>query len=427
MTLSSTMRMFLLGIAVLSGLVAGKRLVESFARDEIHRRDFIQEYVFAKAVLAGDDPYLKMPTMVKRYFDPAPEVNWGHPAPHTPVTAVLSIPLAWLDYPLAAFLWLVLELVLLVFVWAAFFRWWGEPISWQTRIALVLLSLSLGPVIQELWFGNLSMILLALLIPAWFSLRSGRDVSGGVWLGLAIAIKLTGWPVALFLLAKGRWRAVISVGTVVIGLHAIAAGVMGVDPVIDYYRRVGPGIARGYGQHDCNYSLWTIGERFFGEEFHPYSVINNFVVHPPLHVGWLARGLTYGLPILALAFGIVLALRCRDFDSSFGLLLCLSLPVNPVAWDHSLLIATIPMAIVLRRLSWLGWPRQETTLAVVCFALAMFPQQAYMRGLAAVIATDENGFQIMPFAVGLITYIPLVALIGWMFLLLRLDGVPKNA
>ncbi len=424
MPLSPTMRLFLLGIAALSGVIAGKQLFASFGSNEVHCRDFIQEYVFAKAVLAGDDPYLPMPKMVERYFDPAPKVNWSHPAPHTPVTAVLSIPLAWLDYPLAAFLWLMLELTLFLLIWTAYFRWWGEPISWRMRATLVLLSLSLGPVIQELWFGNLSMILLAFLVAAWFSLRGGRDVAGGVWLGLAIAVKLTGWPVVLFLLAKGRWRAVVASGVVVIGLHAVAVGVMGLDPVVDYYRRVGPGIARGYRQHDCNYSLWTIGERLFGEFD---SVVNVFVALPPFHNESLARSLTYALPAVAVILGLILARRCRDFDISFGFLLCLSLPVNPVAWDHSLLIASIPIAIVLRRLSWLGWPRRETGVAVVCFAMTMFPQKAYIDGFAAVFATQTNGVNFMPFGLGLITYIPLAALIGWMGLLLRIDGVERRS
>ena len=126
MTLSPTMRQFLLAMAVLSAVGAGWRLAESFSPDELYRKDFIQEYVLAKATLAGEAPYLPMPDMVARWFDPATKVNWSHPTPHTPVTAVLSIPVAWLDYPLAAFLWLVFELVLLISVWAAFFRWWGD-------------------------------------------------------------------------------------------------------------------------------------------------------------------------------------------------------------------------------------------------------------------------------------------------------------
>src|SRR5262249_38317856 len=147
-----------------SAAAAAWRLAESFSADELYRKDFIQEYVLAKATLAGDEPYLPMPDMVARWFDPSKKVNWSHPTPHTPVTAVLSIPVAWLDYELGAFPWLVFGLILFVAAWAALFHWWGEPIAWPTRIVLVLLSLSLGPLIQDLWFGNLSMILLALLI-----------------------------------------------------------------------------------------------------------------------------------------------------------------------------------------------------------------------------------------------------------------------
>src|SRR6185436_10591234 len=214
---------------------------------------------------------------------------------------------------------------------------------------LVLLSLTLGPVIQELWFGNLSMILLGLLVLAWLALRSGHDALGGVWLGLAIAVKLTGWPVILYLLLKRRWLAVAVVGVVVIGLHLAAVGALGVERVIDYYARVGPEIARGYRQHDSNYSLWTVSGRLFAANFD--SVVNLFVAEPPWPSPSLDQALKAALPIAGLLAGLALAFVCLDFDSSFGILLCVSLAVNPVAWDHSLLIAAIPIAIVLRRLA----------------------------------------------------------------------------
>jgi len=429
MTLSPTMRNFLWFIAVVSGLVAGKQLVESFAVspiDELHRKDFIQEYVFARAVVAGENPYLPIPEMVVRWFDPAPDGSkiWAHPAPHTPVTAVLSAPFALLDYPSAALAWLLFELVLLAIAWETLIRWWGGDVPWSTRILLYLLSLSLGPLIQELYFGNLSLILLALLLPAWLSLRKNSDWVGGAWLGLAIAIKLTGWPIVLWLMAKMRWRAVVAAGLVVVGLHLVAVAVIGMDHVIDYYRRIGPSIAREYRQHDGNYSLWTIGPRLF-LPFH--SVFNNFVADVPFDNRSLAETLSKVAPLIGVALGLAVAWRCREFDSSFGILVCLSLPVNPVAWDHSLLMISIPIAIVLKRLSLQNWPRWETTVAVIAFALAMFPQKAYLSAAARLFATpNESGIRMMPFFPALITYVPLTSLIAWIVLLKRTEGNPKE-
>jgi len=425
-TLSPTMRLFLWFIAIVSALVAGRQLVDSFEAnekvDELHRKDFIQEYVFAKAVVAGEDPYLPIPQMVARWFDPAPDGSkiWAHPAPHTPVTAILSTPLAFLEYPTAALVWLIFELVLLALAWETLIRWWGGAVSWATRILLYLASLSLGPLIQELFFGNLSLILLALMLPAWLSLRKNNDVTGGIWLGLAIAIKLTGWPIVLWLAMKMRWRAVLAAGAVVVGLHLIAAIAIGLDHVIDYYRRVGPGIAREYRQHDGNYSLWTIGPRLF-LPFH--SVFNNFVAEVPFDNPSLAEMLSKALPVVGLAIGLYVAWRCEAFDSSFGILVCLSLPVNPVAWDHSLLLISVPIAIVLKRLSLQNWPPRETTVAVICFVLAMFPQKAYLSAAAQTLATpNADGIRMMPFLPGLITYVPLLSLMGWITLLWRTDS-----
>jgi hypothetical protein len=425
MTLSPTMRLFLVLIALASGAAGVWRLTESFSADELYRKDFVQEYVMAKAVRAGEDPYRPMPEMVVRYVDPEKKVNWSHSSTHTPATALLSVPFAWIDYPLATCLYLGLEVCVLLAVWAAIFRWWGEPIPWLVRAVLVLMSLSFGPVIQELWFGNLSMVLLGFLVAAWLALRSGRDVVGGLWLGLAIAVKLAAWPVVIFLFLRRRWGAVAAAAAVAIGLHLAALVVLGPAHVIDYYRRVGPEIANTHRQHDTNYSLWTISARLFRPEFD--SVVNIFVALSPWPSTFLDQTLRPVVPVLGLLLALVLAYRSRDFDTSFGILLCASLPVNPVAWDHGLLIAAIPIAIVLRRLGWAGWPRLESALAAVCFTLTMFPQKSYVRGVVALFGTEVDDATIVPFAAGLVTYVPLLALMGWIWLLWRLDGVTRDA
>ncbi len=273
---------------------------------------------------------------------------------------------------------------------------------------------------EEFYFGNLSFVLCALILAAWLSLRKNNDVRGGVFLGLAIALKLTGWPIGLWLLLKRRWGAVAASAAVVIGLHAVAAGEMGIDHVVDYYRRVGPGVARACLQHNCNFSPWTIGPRLFAEY---NSAFNNFVVLAPMSSERMAGVLMLALPLTVLGVGLWLAWRCRDFDTGFGILVCVSLMVNPVAWDHSLLVAAVPIALIGKRLAQVNWPRPETPLALVCFVLAMLPQQAYMRGLAAAFATtDENGIRYLPFALGLVTYLPLVALLGGIWLLWKGDA-----
>src|SRR5262245_62241061 len=117
MTLSPAMRLFLATAAVLSGVVFVSQMVRAFGEDEVDRKDVIQEYVFALAVLGREEPYDPMPKMVERYFTPAPKVNWAHPAPHTPATAVLSVPFAVMPYRTAAFAWLMLELAILAASW----------------------------------------------------------------------------------------------------------------------------------------------------------------------------------------------------------------------------------------------------------------------------------------------------------------------
>jgi alpha-1,2-mannosyltransferase len=421
---SPTMRIFLWIAALASAFVAGQRLVESHEDGEFYCRDFIQEYVLARCLLDGEAPYRPLPEVVDTYFPDQPKLPWTHPTPHPPPAALATLPLGVLSYRAASIVWLVLELACLAFAIVLLARAWGEPVSVEIMTMVFFLSLIFGPVIRELWLGQFGAMLLVLVTLSWINLRIGRDAIGGMWLGLALAIKLVGWPIALFLAFRGRWRAVVAAALVVILLHGAALLVMGWEPILAYYTDIGPRVARENRFHLENFSLWPLGSRLFSDERMIWAsqvVLEPLWPNPPLE-----RPVTIGVPLVALAAALLLARRQRSFDSAFGILLCAGLVMNPVVWDHYLVLTALPIVVIARRLIPGGTTLQKG-LALVGTAISIIPRPGDLHLAIRTFGWSGADGIHLGFLPGLLTYLPLVPLAIWIGLLWATDSSsPEN-
>lgn len=425
-TISPWTRWFVIVAALISAGVALNRIVSPLDDSDRYDRDFIQEYLVSQAIWEGSDPYLPLPQMASKYLEQPPALPWKHPSPHPPVAALAFVPVGILPYWTGKTVWLIVELACLFGFVEMIARWWGGGATLLTKGIAVLACLCFGPMIRELWNGQFSLILLAILTGAWLGLRSGRDVAGGGLLGLSIALKLTGWPIALFLGLRRRWRSAAACAGVIVVTHLLAALVLGLDTVTHYYRVIGPEVARDYRQHMENYSFWSVGSRLFGVE--AIEGLGGFVTEPLIPSAAAEKGLTYVLPVVMLIAAMALAWRCRSFDSAYGILLVAGLPINPVVWDHYLLLTALPIAICFRRLSYLEFPAGRVTAAMIGLALSIVLPHFYLDLMVEAFARPDARYgHVMPFWPGLVTYIPLIPLAIWIGLLWTTDGVGQFA
>src|SRR5262249_20722017 len=241
LTFSPGFKRLLFVIAALNGLIGIKRIFESFFPPEIYRKDFIQEYLMAKAILNGVNPYLHLPDLAAIWMNHANNYNaLKHPTPHPPVVGLLSLPFGLLSYQAAAVVWLIFELVCLSGSVLLLLRWWGKPINAGRAATLFGIALGWMPIVEELWLGQLSSCLLLLLLGAWFALRVEKDFLGGAMLGGLIALKLTAWPIVIFLALRRRWNGVIAAASVLVAANLLAMAVLGLGCVKNYYLEVGP-------------------------------------------------------------------------------------------------------------------------------------------------------------------------------------------
>jgi hypothetical protein len=98
------------------------------------------------------------------------------------------------------------------------------PARWQ-----IVWLFACIPFVDTLGLGQIYMLLFALGAAAWLSLRHGRPILAGVFIGLVVAAKPNFgiWP-ALLLLC-GHWRAAISAGLTGLAALLISIGLYGVE------------------------------------------------------------------------------------------------------------------------------------------------------------------------------------------------------
>ena len=169
--------------------------------------------------------------------------------------------LAWLFAPLTAVpesvAYALFSLVLLA---ALVFAWYlAAPYAGLGKATLLLLALALWPVMLSFYFGQPSMLLLALVAGSWWLCAHDRPLIAGVALALATFLK----PqvvvlVPLALLVSGRYRAFFgwAAGCAVLGIATIAA--LGVDGIASWWQ------ALKYVQADPAHAYYTLAQPLGG-------------------------------------------------------------------------------------------------------------------------------------------------------------------
>ena len=303
----------------------------------VEARDFVQEYLLARAVLAGINPYLPQPDLAGQVFPEAAATVLPHPVPHPPFVALLVTPLGALPQAAASVVWLALELVCLVASFVLLRRNLGEP---AVGIAVLLgASLLWPPVMLELLYGQLNLLVLVLLVACWAALRADRQPLAGGLLALAAAAKV--YPllmVAYFLLRrKGRAAAWFCLASAALGLVTLVC--LGPEALRAYVRDALPS-TREYVLGPGN---WTIIAATLRTTLGSASL-------PPLLPLGAGAYVVAGLAVAATAaWGAGHIRRGRDEDLAYALALCLTLLIQPHALYYYLVMLVLPL--------WTLWQR----------------------------------------------------------------------
>lgn len=138
-----------------------------------------------------------------------------------PLLAWLFVPLTAFSEPVAYALWTGVSLAALVLAWRI-----AAPYDGLAKATLLLLALALWPVLLTFYFGQPTLIVVALVAAAWWLVGNDRPLAAGAALAVATFLKPQDVAlVPLVLLVSARYRAVAgwALGCSALGLLTIVA------------------------------------------------------------------------------------------------------------------------------------------------------------------------------------------------------------
>src|SRR5262249_1392570 len=179
-----------------------------------------------------------------------------------------------------------------------------------------------------------------------------------------------------------------------------------------YYLHIGSSVTYQYRTAGHNYAVWTLGWRIFEGSLNETAF--GFSAPPLFNLPQLAKPISTILWCASLSAGLALAQRLPDRDKSFGILIYLTLLLNPVSWTYHIPMAIIPLWMTFAMLKERSFPRRETLVGVLLFTILSLPFStilAIQQSLGRVDRSVYTGIRIS-FSVGMLSMLPAVALLG---------------
>lgn len=239
---------------------------------------------------------------------------------YPPLTAIVVTPLTTVSVEAASTVWCLLLVVALVVALALVgvrdWRCYGLAFTWP-------------PALDAVETGNVT-ILLALTAAVAWRWRDRPD-SSGTALGVGLALKLVLWPLAVWLAATRRVRAIV--WAVVAGIVVVLASwaVVRFDGLWEY-----PDLLRRLSEvmEPLSYSVYALA-------------LDLGLPSLVARVLWLALGIT-------LLAGIVVLGRRGDDRAAFALALAAAVAWSPIVWIHYFTLVLLAVAVAHPKLS-LAW------------------------------------------------------------------------
>ena len=258
---------------------------------------------------------------------------------YAPISIPFFIPLALMSTGVAHVVWTVGIFVALYGVIMLGLRSLGHTTTWQLRLIavfLVVIATLLEPIRTTIWFGQINIFLMLLIL--WDLLRGPDSRLRGAGAGLAAGIKLTPMLFVIYLALTKQWKAA-----------ATMLGTFGVTIAVGF--AIMPRASWDYWTETLHDSNRVASPQTAGNQSVRGALANLGHTDHPSTIAWLALG---GL-VAALGLGAaVLAHRHSQELLALSLVGMTSCAVSPVAWGHHwvwllpLLIVGIHLTLTLR-------------------------------------------------------------------------------
>ncbi len=204
----------------------------------------------------------------------------------------LLMPFGFMGYATALYVYTAASLVL-----AAVLGWW---LAGKDRIGALLMVLSPG-LMATIFNGHPGMLLAGLLVPGMLLLER-RPILAGVLLGLATIKPQLGLLIAVIMLIRFEWRAILAALCSASALILLSLALFGREPWIAYFSIIAP------RQVEVLHVIYD--ENFFYFLPTPFALFNWM----GFSFAW-AQGLQAVCSVLAASASIYIWLTCRDLGA----------------------------------------------------------------------------------------------------------------
>ena len=270
----------------------------------------------------------------------------------TPFSALPIIPLSSLPVLEAKRFWIVCNLALLAGAIELLRRRAGmlRATAWIIALCAAI------PLQTSLLFGQMHILVLALLVVAYVSHMRGWQISSGCCIAVAAALKVYPIFFCLYFLLKRRWKALGSTVLFTALCLALSFLVAGKEPIRTYIFEQLPRLVQGESQNPFSPSLTSSSGLFhrlflFEPELNPRPLIASARLFAVLYPLWQA--LLVGLVLIRIRPGF----RSDDREAlEWSMFLCLLMFLSsaPSSYQFVVLIAAaVPtMAVLMRQGKW---------------------------------------------------------------------------
>jgi Tol biopolymer transport system component len=339
----------LAGSLLAVGIVPGLRSLNS---------DFPNYYVAARLMLSrpGQTAHIYDWEWFQRRADEMGVDAVVSYAPNPPLCLVPELPLAALDALTAKRVWIAVNVVLLGITIVLLAGIVGLP-----REVVCLLSLfCIAPLRANFLLGQTYVFLLFLVVAALWCWQRQKYVASGLLLGLGAAIKLYPILFVFYFVRKRRWTAAATLVVIFLVSLAIAAALIGIEPVQTFIIQVLPRAPRGeiINPFDLTSSSFTaLFHRLFifDAELNPNPLIASTLLYS------LGQPLTTAVILSAGWFSTSANDETDTLDWALWIMVMLSISSMPVSYHLCLTIAAVVIAIG-------NWRNRQSALIVLLLA-----------------------------------------------------------
>ncbi len=265
-----------------------------------------------------------------RHQDPfGPNNNIARP----PTSALWFLPLASIPYEqikpyVTAFMLLLLLLQIAVVALEL-----ALPVALATATLIYCAALDTWWLAYHLSVAQTSILIAFTYTLAWAALRRERDVAGGVMLGLAATMKPFAGLMAVFLVARRRWRALAAMAVAWLVIAAYMTHGFGWHSWIGFLQSKRAFTDQWLGNAD-NESLQTVVLHLFGAS------------QPTAAATAIATAVSAALVAGAWLLTRAWASDVRGADLAYAVFALLSVFCNPVVWSHYNVFLLLPLLAI---------------------------------------------------------------------------------